>query len=144
MQRKISLTRGTDNTSVEAYLVDLGQRHVDDYVNDWVEKLRLFTQEDKYWDWMFKLRYIANQANLEGYAVECENTTQGLMIIETQMHGSRLNIGKRLVYVETPPLVGGFLTQHSALFILMLVMQKCNITTILTPRCSLYSCGHGF
>lgn len=100
MQRKISLKRGNDNTSVEAYLVDLGQRHVDDYVNNWVEKLRLFTQEDKYWDWMFKLRYIANQANLEGYAVECENTTQGLMIIETQMHGSRLNIGKRLVYVD--------------------------------------------
>lgn len=100
MQRKISLKRGIDNTSIEAYLVDLGQNHVDDYVNNWVEKLRLFTQEDKYWDWIFKLRYIANQENLEGYAVECENTTQGLMIIETQMHGSRLNIGKRLVYVD--------------------------------------------
>ncbi|BAY19848.1 hypothetical protein NIES21_57180 (plasmid) [Anabaenopsis circularis NIES-21] len=100
MQRKISLKRGGDHISVEAYLVDLGQKHVDDYVNDWVEKLKLFIQEDKYWDWIFKLRYIANQANLEGYAVECENTTQGLMIIETQMHGSRLNIGKRLVYVD--------------------------------------------
>lgn len=100
MQLKIELKRGVDNTSVEAYLVDLVQRHVDDYVNDWVESLRLFSQEDKYWDWIFKLRYIANQENLEGYAVECENKTQGLMIIETQMHGSRLNIGKRLVYVD--------------------------------------------
>ncbi|MHC5612105.1 MAG: GNAT family N-acetyltransferase [Nostoc sp.] len=100
MQRKIELKRGVDNTSVEAYLVDLVQRHVDDYVNYWVESLRLFSQSDKYWDWIFKLRYISNQENLEGYAVECENKTQGLMIIETQMHGSRLNIGKRLVYVD--------------------------------------------
>lgn len=100
MQRKIELKRGVDNTSVEAYLVDLVQRHVDDYVNYWVESLRLFSQEDKYWDWIFKLRYIDNQENLEGYAIECENTTQGLMIIETQMHGSRLNVGKRLVYVD--------------------------------------------
>ncbi|QKQ75217.1 GNAT family N-acetyltransferase [Nostoc sp. TCL240-02] len=100
MQRKIELKRGVDNTSVEAYLVDLVQRHIDDYVNYWVESLRLFSQEDKYWDWIFKLRYISNQENLEGYAIECENKTQGLMIIETQMHGSRLNVGKRLVYVD--------------------------------------------
>ncbi|BAY50418.1 hypothetical protein SAMD00079811_80470 (plasmid) [Scytonema sp. HK-05] len=100
MQLKIGLQRGVDNTPIEAYLVDLGPRHIDDYVNDWVEKLRRFSQEDKYWDWIFKLRYIVNQENLEGYAVECENKTQGLMIIETQMHGSRLNIGKRLVYVD--------------------------------------------
>ncbi|MBC6435089.1 GNAT family N-acetyltransferase [Nostoc sp. HG1] len=100
MQQKLELKRGVDNTSVEAYLVDLVQRNVDDYVNDWVENLRLFSQSDKYWDWIFKLRYISNQENLEGYAIECENKTQGLMIIETQMHGSRLNIGKRLVYVD--------------------------------------------
>jgi hypothetical protein len=100
VQRKISLKRGSDNTSFEAYLVDLGQRHVDDYVNDWVENLRLFTQEDKYWDWIFKLRYLSHQENLEGYAVECDNKTQGLMLIETQMHGSRLNFGKKLVYVD--------------------------------------------
>jgi hypothetical protein len=60
----------------------------------------LFKQEDKYWDWRFKLRYIASQDNREGYAIECENQTQGLMMIETQMHGSRFNIGKKLVYVD--------------------------------------------
>lgn len=47
MQRKIELKRGVDNTSVEAYLVDLVQRHVDDYVNYWVESLRLFSQSVK-------------------------------------------------------------------------------------------------
>ncbi len=100
MRRRIEIKRGIDNTNVEAYLVDLSQNHVDDYTNCWVESLRLFTQEDKYWDWGFKLKYISNSDNLEGYAVEHQNQTQGLMIIETQMHGSRLNTGKRVVYVE--------------------------------------------
>ena len=59
MQRKIELKRGVEHTPVEAYLVDLGLLHVDDYANDWVENLRLFSQEDKYWDWMFKFRYIS-------------------------------------------------------------------------------------
>ena len=100
MRRKIEIKRGVDNTNVEAYLVDLSQNHVDDYTNYWVESLRLFTQEDKYWDWGFKLKYISNNENLEGYAAEHQNKTEGLMIIETQMHGSRLNTGNRLVYVD--------------------------------------------
>ncbi len=100
MQLKIELKRGKDNRLVEALLVNLEKKHTEDYANDWVEQLRRFNQGDKYWDWLFKLKYIANQENLEGYAVECENQTQGLMLIETQMHGSRLSFGKRLVYVD--------------------------------------------
>ncbi|KYC37251.1 hypothetical protein WA1_47400 [Scytonema hofmannii PCC 7110] len=100
MQLKIELKRGIDNVPVEAYLVQLAQKHIDDYVNNWIKQLQLFNQEDKYWDWVFKLRYIANQENREGYAVECLGQTQGLMMIETLLHGSRINIGKRLIYVD--------------------------------------------
>lgn len=100
MRQKIELKRGADGTTVQAYLVDLGQKHVDDYTNHWVETLKLLNQDDKYWDWTFKLKYISNQENLEGYAIECEDETQGLMLIETQMHGSRLNPGQRLVYIQ--------------------------------------------
>ena len=57
-------------------------------------------QEDKFWDWEFKLRFITTQENREGYAIEYEDETQGLMLFETQMHGSRLSEGKRLVYVD--------------------------------------------
>lgn len=44
MQRKLELKRGVDNTPIEAYLIDLGQTHVDYYVNYWVQRLRVFSQ----------------------------------------------------------------------------------------------------
>ncbi|WP_414546257.1 GNAT family N-acetyltransferase [Nostoc sp. CCY0012] len=97
----VRLIRGQDSMTVEADLVDLTQKHADDYTLQWKEQLRLFGQEDKFWDWDFKLEFIiSRQANREGYAIEYEGETQGLMIIETQLHGSRLAEGQRLVYVD--------------------------------------------
>lgn len=101
MRTKIELIRGQDSMTVEAYLVELVQKHVNDYVLLWKEQLRLYEQEDKFWDWEFKLRFIiTRQENREGYAIEYEGETQGLMLIETQLHGSRFTEGKRLIYVE--------------------------------------------
>lgn len=45
---------------------------------NWIYYIKL-SQEDKYWDWVFKLRYTANNDNIEAYAIEYENETQGLM-----------------------------------------------------------------
>ena len=107
MRLKVELKRGVDHALVEAYLVDLAQKHIDDFYSLWLEQLRMFEQEDKYWDWLFKLIFIEKEDNYEGYAIECENETQGLMVIETAMHGSRINPGKKLVYitrlVSAPP-----------------------------------------
>lgn len=101
MQLTIKLIRGQDNLAVAADLVELQQKHSDDYNSTWKEQLKLHGQEDKYWDWEFKLQFvIRKQPNREGYAVEYDQETQGLMLIETQMHGSRLTPGKRLVYVD--------------------------------------------
>jgi hypothetical protein len=99
VQLKIELKRGIDNMPVEAYVVDLSQKHLDDFQNLWLEQLRAFKQEDKYWDWSFKLSFIEMEDSYEGYAIECEDKTQGLMVIETAMHGSRIDPGKRLVYI---------------------------------------------
>jgi len=101
MRIKVELIRGQDSMTVEAYLVELAQKHVNDYVLLWKEQLRLYGQEDKFWDWEFKLQFIIRrQENREGYAIEYEGETQGLMLIETQLHGSRLKEGKRLIYVD--------------------------------------------
>lgn len=101
MRTKVELIRGQDNTIVEGDLVELTQKHVDDYANKWKEQLNLHDQSDKFWDWEFKLQFvISRQPNREGYAIEYENETQGLILIETQMHGSRLIEGKRLVYID--------------------------------------------
>ncbi|WP_341531636.1 GNAT family N-acetyltransferase (plasmid) [Nostoc sp. UHCC 0302] len=101
MRIEVRLIRGQDNIIVEADLVKLAQKHVDDYISRWKDKLTLYEQEDKFWDWEFKLQFVINrQPNREGYAIEYEGETQGLMLIETQMHGSRLVEGKRLVYID--------------------------------------------
>ncbi|MTJ55347.1 GNAT family N-acetyltransferase [Anabaena sp. UHCC 0253] len=100
MQLQIQLNRGTDNSPVNANLVELSQKHIHDYENLWREELRVFQAEDKFWDWLFKLGYISKQDNQEGYALECEDCTQGLMMVETQLHGSRSAIGQRLVYIQ--------------------------------------------
>ncbi|MEA5575316.1 GNAT family N-acetyltransferase [Anabaena sp. UHCC 0451] len=100
MQLQIQLNRGTENSPVNANLVELSQKHIHDYENLWREELRVFQAEDKFWDWLFKLGYISKQDNQEGYALECEGCTQGLMMVETQLHGSRSAIGQRLVYIQ--------------------------------------------
>ncbi len=98
---KVKLIHGTDGITVEADLVELAQKHVIDYAGKWKEQLKLHGQEDKFWDWEFKLQSMINkQPNREGYAIEYDGDTQGLMLIETQMHGSRLSEGKRLIYVD--------------------------------------------
>ncbi len=101
MQTRVRLIRGRDSMTVEADVVELTQKHADDYTGQWKEQLRLYEQEDKFWDWEFKLEFVINrQPNREGYAIEYEDETQGLMIIETQLHGSRLAEGQRLIYVD--------------------------------------------
>ena len=100
MRLKVQLIRSEDNSPVEAYITELAQNHIDDYENLWRESLRTFQTEDKFWDWVFKLEFITRQENHSGYAIECLDITQGLMMVETQLHGSRDLIGKRLVYIE--------------------------------------------
>ncbi|BDA76201.1 hypothetical protein CAL7716_103670 (plasmid) [Calothrix sp. PCC 7716] len=101
MQSKVLLIRGQDNLIVQADLLQLTQKHASDYTSQWKDLLRQYAQEDKWWDWEFKLQSIINkQGNREGYAIEYEGETQGLMMIEVEMHGSQITRGKRLVYID--------------------------------------------
>ncbi len=88
MRLKVELTRGVDNQPVEGFIVKLAQNHVDDFVNLWLNQLRVVKADDKFWDWLFKLGFIDRNSEYEGYALEAEGCTQGLMQIETQRHGS--------------------------------------------------------
>ncbi|HEY9608484.1 MAG TPA: GNAT family N-acetyltransferase, partial [Allocoleopsis sp.] len=71
MRLKVQLIRSQDNSPFEAYIVELTQKHIDDYENLWRESLRTFQTEDKFWDWVFKLEFITRQENHSGYAIEC-------------------------------------------------------------------------
>ena len=93
VQLPIELKRGNDDTLIQAYIVDLKLKHVEDFENQWKEILTQFRQSDKFWDWIFKLRYATNNDNIEAYAIEYDNETQGLMQVETQLHGSQIQRG---------------------------------------------------
>ncbi|HBE18171.1 MAG TPA: GNAT family N-acetyltransferase [Cyanobacteria bacterium UBA11149] len=99
VSQSVRLLRLRTKEVVLGTLVDLQQKHVDDFDSSWRSLLEEFSQEDKYWDWAFKKQIYLESQRYEGYAIEWENQTQGLMIIETQWHRSQLNMGKRIVYV---------------------------------------------
>lgn len=99
MQISVELRRGEDNQAVSATLLSLTAKHVEDFAMRWRSPLVQASQEDKYWDWHFKQRLSETRDNYEGYAVECEGDTQGLMALETQWHRSQFFPGRPLVYV---------------------------------------------
>lgn len=100
MRRSVQLIRGIDNQIVEAVLLTLAQNHIDDVENLWRKQLKLYRQEDKYWDWLFKKRISGSWDNYETYAIEYQEKTQGLLWLETQQHRSQVKIGQRVVYIE--------------------------------------------
>lgn len=141
MQLSVELRRGVDNQAVSATLLSLTAKHVEDFAMRWRSPLAQASQEDKYWDWHFKQRLSETRDNYEGYAVECEGDTQGLMALETQHHRSQFFRGRRLVYVvmlstapwnrqrvQSPPrfrTVGRTLLQYSILRSLELGYAGC-------------------
>jgi hypothetical protein len=99
MRQETELLRGIDGKRVTAVVTEILQRHVDDYQNTWQSVLRLYRQEDKFWNWAFKKRVFLSRDNYEGYAIEYNGRTQGLIMLETQWHRSQVAVGEPLVYV---------------------------------------------
>ncbi|MEM9809522.1 MAG: GNAT family N-acetyltransferase [Cyanobacteria bacterium P01_D01_bin.56] len=100
MRQRISLVQGRGDQRVEVLLVNLAQKHLDDFDRYWRPLLQQFEAEDKFWDWVVKKRISISSDNFESYALEFEGRTQGLMVIETQWHRSQVDRRNRLVYVE--------------------------------------------
>jgi hypothetical protein len=63
-------------------------RHLQDYETVWQDVLLATGQPDRDWSWDYKLRRGERNASDEAYAIEVDNLTQGLMLIETQRHRS--------------------------------------------------------
>ncbi|NJR67468.1 MAG: GNAT family N-acetyltransferase [Synechococcales cyanobacterium CRU_2_2] len=97
----VALKEGQAGNIVVADLVLLTTKHVEDYDQFWQPLLREFGEDDKALSWRFKQQLAERQPNWECYAIESENLTQGLILLETQFHGSHFDWGQKLVYVET-------------------------------------------
>jgi GNAT superfamily N-acetyltransferase len=100
VQQRIRLIRGLDRQPVEVQLLDLTLDHLNNVETLWTEPVRYYQEEDKYWSWRFKKRLAQRtQRGYEGYAIEYEGCTQGLMMIERQRR-SQLEPGQPIVYID--------------------------------------------
>ncbi|UBF27475.1 GNAT family N-acetyltransferase [Kovacikia minuta CCNUW1] len=86
---------------MEGILTKLSQKHLDDFETFWKARLQCSTQEDQFWNWELKNRVYLSEAIYEGYAIECEGITQGLMLLATGGHRSRFEPDRRIVYVHS-------------------------------------------
>jgi hypothetical protein len=103
VQFEVPLIRVSNAASVIGLLVTLTTKHLDDFRAVWRERLRTSADEDRYWDWEQKQRiYLTDSAGIyEGYAIECEGLTQGMMILQVRGYRSQVEPNRRLVYVHS-------------------------------------------
>jgi hypothetical protein len=83
-QHEVPLIRIRDATPVVGSLVPLMTKHLDDFATVWWERIQTSADEDQYWDWEQKQRiYLEGKMKIyEGYAIECEQLTQGMMLLQ--------------------------------------------------------------
>jgi GNAT superfamily N-acetyltransferase len=99
--QRIQLSRGATGESVSAILVRLNSKHVEDVEQFWQGLLLKSDEPDAGLSWRFKWGLATRLGNnYEGYALECEGLTQGLLLLETQTRWSFFDRGQRLVFVD--------------------------------------------
>jgi hypothetical protein len=100
MKTKLKLLRVSDSENIDADVLDLSDKHLADFDIFWLPRLKdSEEEEDSHWDWRRK-SLVLSTVNYEKYALECEDITQGLMILEIDCHRSRVESGKSIVYVD--------------------------------------------
>lgn len=102
MNRAVTLLRVEDNQIVEATLMNLTQKHLQDAETYWEPLLKGSEQTDEYWNWQSKTRRAVMLPGGELYAIECEGMTQGLMTIDILKKRCQIQsqFRKRLVYIK--------------------------------------------
>jgi hypothetical protein len=97
----IELLRVRDMARVEAKLYRASARHYEAVEQTWRPLFSGANEADGNWDWERKQRLYGSRIGAESYALECEERTQGLMLIETTGHRSWFEPNRRIVYVHS-------------------------------------------
>lgn len=100
MRQSIQIFNVQKNCLNEAKIVTIEKKHVRDFEQVWIAELAELGEEDKYWDWAFKKRLALNDDGFECYALECNNMTQGLINLETQLHRSWFDESQKVAYIR--------------------------------------------
>ncbi len=101
MIRTISLLQAQNQQIVEAQLLPLLERHLEDAERLWMPLLSRSGEADEYWDWIRKRRRESLLAGTEFYAIECGGTTQGLLALDILKKRCWVEsqLRQRLVYI---------------------------------------------
>lgn len=86
---------------IEAKLCLATEKHLQNFEQNWQPVLLNTGEEDRYWNWLQKKRIYGSRLGAESYAVECEQMTQGLMLMETLGHRSWFKPRQRIVYIHS-------------------------------------------
>ncbi len=100
MEKSIKLLRVKDDIAVDAKLLTLTDKHLDDFETFWKSRLQASNEEDGHWNWIKKNQFTLFSSDYEKYAVECEQITQGLMMLEVSNYYSRNNPQQKIIYVD--------------------------------------------
>jgi hypothetical protein len=98
-QKNVKLLEASRNVKIDADILTITSKHIADVTTYWKHRLKPSEEEDRHWDWGSKIR-LKGTSNFESYALECQQITQGLIILEIDFHRSRIESGKSLVYVD--------------------------------------------
>jgi hypothetical protein len=131
LARTISLLQVQDQLIVEAQLLPLSDRHLEDAEAFWVPWLTRSGEADEYWDWVRKRNRSSLLRGTEFYAIEYGGVTQGLLALDISKKRCLIEsqFRQRLVYIlalatapwnrpiiQTPPMfkgVGGQFTDFA-------------------------------
>jgi len=85
----------------------ISEKNIDDWQNFWIpqfessrSKLKKSGVEDSHWDWNLKTTEIEGQLAYDSFAIEADEKTQGMMIINNATHFSKIEKSKPLMYIE--------------------------------------------
>jgi len=96
----VSLLQVATKQLVAAQLVTMTPQHANDAQTHWRSVLAQSTEEDRFWDWEQFLRRHLAKPGAEGYALECCDRTQGMILLATRGYRSWVEPQRRVVYVE--------------------------------------------
>lgn len=101
MTRRIQLLQVQDQQIVEAQLLPLLDRHLEDAEQLWVPLLIRSGEADAYWDWVRKRSRASLLLGTEFYAIECDGITQGLIALDISKKRCLIEaqFRQRLVYI---------------------------------------------
>ncbi len=77
------------------------QRHLDHHNQQWKPVTAKLKEQHGHWDWQNKWTHYSSQLSFQSFAIECNDETQGMMIVNTIMRCQiPQHANKHLVYVE--------------------------------------------